>query len=35
MVKYRIKKGDQLALTPIKATGRKPANADFTTVIVD
>jgi hypothetical protein len=35
MVKCKRKKGDQLTLTPIKATGRKPANAEFTTVIVD
>jgi len=35
MVKFKIKKGDQLTLTPPKATGSKTANAEFTGIIVE
>jgi len=38
MVKFKIKKGDQLTLTPLKATGddlENTAVAEFTGLIVD
>lgn len=35
MVKCKRKKGDQREPIPQKATGRKPAVVEFTTIIVD
>jgi len=35
MVKFKRKKGDQLTLTPQKATGSRTAVVEFTGIIVE